>query len=158
MMSLIDLHIFADVIFKISQKLLYITSSNLVRLYITNKGIFLKLFRNLKSDWSLAPDPFCFWQFCPLKVTGFERKNKINFLKTFWWSSFKILYFKKNFLHAMAVLGYLAKLKRGPGLAFGAHFLHDFYIKMFLFNTLLILISFNATPYFFLKISNKMCY
>ena len=32
----------------------------------------------------------------------------------------------------MAVLDYLAKLKRGLGLAFGAHFLHDFFIKMFL--------------------------
>ena len=32
----------------------------------------------------------------------------------------------------MAILGYLAKLKRGLGLAFGAHFLHDFFIKMFL--------------------------
>ena len=32
----------------------------------------------------------------------------------------------------MAVLGYLAKLKRGLGLAFGAYFLHDFSIKIFL--------------------------
>ena len=32
----------------------------------------------------------------------------------------------------MAVLGYLAKLKRDLGLALGAHFLHDFSIKMFL--------------------------
>ena len=32
----------------------------------------------------------------------------------------------------MAVFGYLAKLKRGLGLAFVAHFLHDFFIKMFL--------------------------
>ena len=31
----------------------------------------------------------------------------------------------------MAVLSYLPKLKRGRGLAFGAHFLHDFSIKMF---------------------------
>ena len=31
----------------------------------------------------------------------------------------------------MAVLSYLAKLKRCLGLAFGAHFLHDFSIKMF---------------------------
>ena len=31
----------------------------------------------------------------------------------------------------MAVLGYLAKLKRGLGPAFGAHFLHDFSIKIF---------------------------
>ena len=30
----------------------------------------------------------------------------------------------------MAVLGYLPKLKRGPGLAFGPHFLHYFSIKM----------------------------
>ena len=31
----------------------------------------------------------------------------------------------------MAVFGYLAKLKRDPGLAFGAYFLDDFVIKMF---------------------------
>ena len=40
----------------------------------------------------------------------------------------------------MAVLGYLAKLKRGLRLAFGAHFLHDYsiisIIPYFLFNTL----------------------
>ena len=36
----------------------------------------------------------------------------------------------------MAVLGYLPKLKEGLGLAFGAHFLHDFSIKNVLFNTL----------------------
>ena len=32
----------------------------------------------------------------------------------------------------MAVFGYLPKLKMGLGLAFGAHFLHGFSIKMFL--------------------------
>ena len=36
----------------------------------------------------------------------------------------------------MAVLGYLPELKRGQGLAFGAHFLYDFSIKMF-FNLML---------------------
>ena len=41
-------------------------------------------------------------------------------------------YFQNILLCAMAVLGYLAKLKRGLALAFGAHFLHDFSIKMFL--------------------------
>ena len=35
----------------------------------------------------------------------------------------------------MAILCYLPKLKRDLGLACGAHFLHDFSIKMFL-NTL----------------------
>ena len=32
----------------------------------------------------------------------------------------------------MAVLGYIVKLKRRLGLAFGAYFLHDFLINMFL--------------------------
>ena len=36
-------------------------------------------------------------------------------------------YFQKNFHHAKSVLGYLAKLKRGLGLTFGTHFLHDFF-------------------------------
>ena len=31
----------------------------------------------------------------------------------------------------MAVLGYLAKLKESLGLAFGAHFVHDFSMKVF---------------------------
>ena len=44
--------------------------------------------------------------------------------------------FLNNFLWAMSVLAYLVKLKCGLGLAFGAHFLHDFSIKTFLFNSL----------------------
>ena len=36
----------------------------------------------------------------------------------------------------MAVSDYLAKLKRGLGLAFRAHFMHDFSLKMSLFNSL----------------------
>ena len=58
----------------------------------------------------------------------------------------------------MAVLGYLAKLKRDLGLAFGTHFLHDLSIKMFLIQYSVNGQSFNVAPYFFLKISNKMCY
>ena len=45
-------------------------------------------------------------------------------------------YFEKNFLLAMAVLGYLAKLKSGLGLTFDTHFLHDFSRGKFLFNSL----------------------
>ena len=59
MMSWTDSGKVADVIFRIIQKLLYITSSNLVRYYITNKGIFVNFF-SLKSHWLLAPGPFCF--------------------------------------------------------------------------------------------------
>ena len=35
-------------------------------------------------------------------------------------------------MHAMVVLGYTAKFKKGLGLAFGAYSLHDFSITMFL--------------------------
>ena len=58
----------------------------------------------------------------------------------------------------MAILGYLAKLKRDMGLAFGAHFQHDFSIKIFLIEYSFNGQNFNVTPYFFLKISNKMRY
>ena len=36
-----------------------------------------------------------------------------------------------NFFYPMSVLGYLAKLKRGLGLALGAQFLHGFSMKTF---------------------------
>ena len=32
----------------------------------------------------------------------------------------------------MAILGYMPKLDRAMGVAYGAHFLYDFSIKMFL--------------------------
>ena len=60
----------------------------------------------------------------------FKGKNKVNFLGLFH-NSFSKYLFQNNFLHAKFVLGYLPKLKRGLGLAFGANFLHDFSIKMF---------------------------
>ena len=40
----------------------------------------------------------------------------------------------KSFLHALAVLDYLPKLRRVIGLVVGADFLHTFFIKMFLIN------------------------
>ena len=58
----------------------------------------------------------------------------------------------------MAILGYLAKLKGGLGLAFGAHFLHDFLYKCSIFNALLMDKVTMSQPHFFLKISNKMYY
>ena len=45
---------------------------------------------------------------------------------------FQNILFSKNILHAMAVLGYLPKLKKGMGLPFGANFLYDFSIKIVL--------------------------
>ena len=64
---------------------------------------------------------------------GSKEKIKLTFLKLFDYPFLKYLNFKKNLLHAMVVLGYLPELKRGLGITFGAYFLHDFSIKMFLF-------------------------
>ena len=44
----------------------------------------------------------------------------------------------------MAVLDYLLKLKRNLGLDFGAHFLHEFSIKMYSINRQ----GFNVVPFF----------
>ena len=52
----------------------------------------------------------------------------------------------------MAVLDYLPQLKRSLGLAFGADFLHDFSIKMFLIQWT----KFECHTFFFLKILNKI--
>ena len=51
---------------------------------------------------------------------------------TFSWSLLKYVIFK-SLLHALAVLGYLPKLKRGIGLAFSTDFQYTFSLKMFLF-------------------------
>ena len=53
----------------------------------------------------------------------FERKIELSFLKL----SFKISDLQKEFVHAVAVLGYLIKLKIGLELTFDAHFLHGFF-------------------------------
>ena len=55
----------------------------------------------------------------------------------------------------MAVLGYLAKLKRDLGLAFGAHFQHHFSIIMFLTEYSINGQSFNVTPYSFSRYQTK---
>ena len=62
-----------------------------------------------------------------------EEKIKLTFLRVFDNLSKYLIYFQKNFLHTMAVLVYLPKLKRGLELAFGAYFLHEFSIKIVLY-------------------------
>ena len=44
----------------------------------------------------------------------------------------QIRYFERDSLHATAGLGYLPTLKRVLELAFGAHFLHGFFMQMLL--------------------------
>ena len=58
-LSWICLHKLADVIFGITWKPLYITP--LYYTWSTGKQIFVNLFHNLKSNWSLIPGPFHFW-------------------------------------------------------------------------------------------------
>ena len=58
---------------------------------------------------------------------GAKEKIKLNFS----WSLLKYLIFK-SFLHVLAVLGYLPKLRRVMRLVFSADFLHTFSKKMFL--------------------------
>ena len=48
--------------------------------------------------------------------------------------------------------------RRGLGLAFAVHFLHDFPIKMFLIWYYIYGQIFRVIPFFLLKIWNKMCY
>ena len=50
--------------------------------------------------------------FCPLKLTGCEKKNQDNLLEVFNNSLSKYLVFQEFFLHTLAVLGYLQKIKR----------------------------------------------
>ena len=61
-----------------------------------------------------------------------RRKNKVDFVKAFWKSSFKITYFQNNFLHATAVLGYLPKLK-GSVTSFWCTFCAWFFRKIVLY-------------------------
>ena len=56
---------------------------------------------------------------------------------------------------ATAVLAYITKLKRGLGLTFGAHFLHDFPIKCSLFDTLVMEKISMPRPISFLRYETK---
>ena len=67
---------------------------------------------------------------------------------------FQNFLFLKEFL---AWNGYFWLLKMGLGLAFVAHFLYDFSIKI-IFIYSINGQSFNVIPLFLPKISNKMCY
>ena len=63
---------------------------------MTNKGIFLNWFCNLKSDWLLAPGPFCFWYLCPLIL--------------------------KEFFACNSCFGLFTKIKKGSGTSFWCTF------------------------------------
>ena len=157
----IGLHKLANVIVGITEKPLYITSSNLVRKCKTNKGIFLNLFRNLKNDWPLVSDPFCFKQFCPLKWTEFERKIKLTFLRFFDNPLSKYFIFRLSCTQWLFWVIY--QIEKGLYDWLLVHIFCKFFPwKYSLFNTLLLFNtlsgqSFDVITFFLLKISNKMC-
>ena len=64
--------------------------------------------------------PLLLFIILPIKRDMVHRKNSSYLFKGF---------FQKSFLHALAVLRYLPKLKTDLGLAFGAHFLRTFFHK-----------------------------
>ena len=65
-----------------------------------------------------------------MKETGFERKNEITFLRLF--DNPLSKYFTFKIISCMQWLFWVIYQNyRGLGLAFAAHFLHDFSIKMF---------------------------
>ena len=68
MMSWIGLHELVDVNFGITQKLYYISSSD-----ISNKEVFLNLIRN--RNWSVAPGPFCFLTTLSIKRDWVRKKK-----------------------------------------------------------------------------------
>ena len=70
-----------------------------------------------------------FPNFVHWKGLATKEKIELTFLGLFDNPLLKYLIFKRISCRQWAVLGYLTKLKRGLGLAFGAHFLHDFSIK-----------------------------
>ena len=126
MMSWIGLHKFSDVIFGITQKPLYVSSSNLVKWYITNKEMSLIFFVTLRA-------------------TGhyFEKKrNKANLFKAFLINLFQNILFLKDILACNCCFGLLAKTKTGSGTSFWCILATWFFYKYVLRQ------SFNVIPFF----------
>ena len=134
-MSWTDLHKFAEDIFGITKKPLYISSSSFVKQYITNKEFFPIFFVTWRANSHYFQN----------------RKNKTNFLINLFWN---ILYLKE-FLACYCCpwpLFRLAKSKKRSGTSFwcifSAWFFHKYIRRQ----------DFNAIPFFLLKIWNKMSY
>ena len=90
------MHKFADAVFgtynsKIA--LYYIIKLGQI---IHNKGIFLNLFRNLKSDLSLAPGPFLVCKGCFEIFTKSKKGSGTSF-----WCTFSAWFFHKNVLYIL---------------------------------------------------------
>ena len=88
------------------------------------KKIFLK--RLVTSSMSFRYLVFHY----PVHIWGLDAEVKIKL--TFHGLLFSWSYFQLNFSHALAVLGYLPKIRRVMRLVFRAYFLHTFSIKIFL--------------------------
>ena len=110
MMSWNGLHKFADIIFRIIQKTLYITSSNLVR-YVTNKRTSQNLFCKLVVTSSRV---LLFLITLSIKRDLFKSKNEDNFFIIL----FKIISFFIEFLACNGFFGLFTKIKKESGTSF----------------------------------------
>ena len=119
MMSWIGLHKFAGVVFGVTLKPLYITPSNLVRWFVTNKEVFMNLF----------PGPSWFWKLCPFKRTRFERKSKVNFFEIFLIIPFQNILFSNRFFACNGCLRLFTKIEKGSGTSFWCKFSTWFFHK-----------------------------
>ena len=139
----------SQIIFGITQKPLYNTSSNLVRL-------MSEIFWTYFVTWRVIGQKFkcllCFiilsfkreWA-CPLKGTGIQRKKL-----------FQNILFLTEFIACNGCFGLFTKIRKGPGASFMCTFSAWFFHKNVPCLILYQLAKFKL--HFFLKISNKTCY
>ena len=71
-----------------------------------------------------------------IKSDWFKRKNKVNFFKASWWSSFKTSYFKQ-FLVSNGCFGLFSKTRKGPRASswctISAWFFHENFLHLILY-------------------------
>ena len=116
-----------DIIFGITQKLLCIKPSKLLRWKITKKGIFLKVLQ-AKERLVASSRPLLFFIILSIK-RAWEQREKLSWL----FKDFLIVFFQKNFfsrefLAWSGCFGIFTKIKKGSGTsfpcAFSAYFFH----------------------------------
>ena len=62
------------------------------------------MFGGLKRDWQLVPRPFAFHNYVHKKRLGLKFKKKLDFLRVFKKSSFKISYLQTSFFNAFKAI------------------------------------------------------
>ena len=111
----------------------------MVRWYIPNKGIFLNLFWNPNSDWSLVPGLFCFMFFVYWKGLG-SKENLIIL--------FQNILLSKEFLACNGCFGLFNKIIKRFGTSFCCIFSAWFFCKNVLYLILPLWTKFQCCYFF----------